>query len=133
MSSHRISHVALHVESLRQAERFYSRLFDLQVLCKQKAHPTDATGVGCLLGRADFHLALTGGAIELAANGRLAYVCIRVPAADLGTLAGRAPSLGCRVLRQDPDRIDLEDAYGVQWHVIAGGTEGDEHICTADS
>ena len=108
MSSHRISHIALHVESLRQAATFYARLFDLEVLAgvgireDDEPDPSSAPGrrqIGedapCdeyLLGRGDFRLLLKGDAVEPAINGRLAHICLRVGLPHLGGLRRRASS-----------------------------------------
>ncbi len=136
MSSHHISHIALHVESLRQAARFYIRLFGLEVLrasasrAGENPSPSrtsdgrempdvDALGDGCLLGRGDFGLALWGDATEAATNGRLAHVGLRIHVDDVEGLRERALSLDCRIAQEDGGCLVVEDVYGIRWHVNA--------------
>ena len=133
MISCRICFIAVRVESLRQAERFYSRLFDLKALSRRNANPDGRAGVSSLLGRGDFRLGLVDDVTEPAGNGRLAHICLDVCAADIESLADRAITLGCRILRQESGHIDLEDVYGVRWRILANGMGGADERCAADS
>ena len=133
MSTQSVRHIALYVESLRQAERFYCRLFDLKAICCPKAIPAGEAGAACLLGRGDFRLVLIGDATEPAGNGRLAHICVDVSPADIANVGRRASALGCRILRQEVDRIELEDVYGIRWRVVASEDPGTDGSLTADS
>ena len=123
MESSRISHIALHVESLSQAARFYARLFDLNAVSRDEGIASEER----LLGRGSFRLLLRSGGAYAAAEGRLAHIGLRMRTDDLEALSCRAARLGCRVVQREPDQTLLEDVYGIRWLVTtkAAADDGD--------
>ncbi|MBW3623018.1 MAG: VOC family protein [Armatimonadetes bacterium] len=132
-----VDHLALVVESLRQAENFYMRLFGLRVLFRE-----GTTVDGCIRWPAEreweevrasdlpversclecdgFRLVLQLKTEETAPTGRIDYVCLRVKPEDLGALQTQAETLDCRLERPSPGELILEDPYGVRWKMVAG-------------
>src|SRR5579884_758064 len=133
MSFTRIDHIALSVESLRQAENFYTCLFGLEVLCREapnegwSALPVDtgwdeaeAAGIPLqcsLLGCEGFRLALCRGVPEHASQGRLNHICLCADAAEVCRLPEQAEELGCLIKVETPAHLIFEDPYGVCWEV----------------
>ena len=129
MGMHGIDHIELHVESLRQAQNLYARLFVMTVERSEAltadgwraARDTDET-VGLtsrrvVLSRGGLRLVLRGRATEFGAATRLGHIALRADRSEVERLNHQALELGCLVHRSGPDGIVFEDPYGVCWQV----------------
>jgi catechol 2,3-dioxygenase-like lactoylglutathione lyase family enzyme len=129
---HAVTHIALMVSPLREAEAFYRELFALQVAFREaetadgwytlppQANWDDAEAAGILLGlislnRDAFTLALEEG--PASASGRLSHIGLQVDASDLDRLRQHAPALGCQVITDRPAVLVFDDRFGVRWEL----------------
>lgn len=117
-SPYRLDHIALHVESLSQAEKFYARLFGLRVLGRMEPTECGYHGASCVLGKGEFRLVLEADADEPSANGRLAHVFLHVGAEDLEAIRREAAALCCRIVCAGTAELVLLDVYSVRWHLL---------------
>lgn len=137
MTIHGVSHVALNVTDLRQAEAYYAVLLGLDVAFREA--PTEAgwatlpAGAGwgdaervgvslemVALGGDGFALALER-ADSVSTGSALSHVGLLVDEADLQRWRGVAPELGCDVLTDRAELLVVRDRYGVQWELSATG------------
>jgi len=112
MERHHIDHIAIRVESLGQAQNFYTHLFNMQ--------REDDAGDGSdhrTLRRGDLRLGLHQAVEEVATNSRCAHVGIHVPPEELSALLATAEALGCTVGDHTEVSIAFEDPYGLCWEV----------------
>jgi catechol 2,3-dioxygenase-like lactoylglutathione lyase family enzyme len=127
-----IDYICLCVESLRQAENFYTRLFGLQVLCReaqeagagnppQKEAETTASQ-SSLLGCAGFRLALCRRIEEFTGPGRVDHICLRADMPEIARLRRQAEEMGCLLLNDGADTLSFVDLYGVRWKVATPET-----------
>jgi hypothetical protein len=127
-----VTHIALYVTPLRQAEEFYLRLFMLGVAFREAeaadgwytlpedASWDDAEAAGislglCSLHRDAFTLALEDGSPS--EGGRLSHVGVQVDVQELERLRASAPALGCQVIQDGPTLLVFDDPYGVRWEM----------------
>ena len=127
-----VTHIALNVPSLREAEEFYRQLFRLDVAFRETERPdgwwtlpreagwTDAEAAGVtpqlsVLQRDALALALEAG--EAADGSRLNHIGLQVSGEEMERLRRRAPGLHCQVLADRPDLLVLLDPYAVQWEL----------------
>jgi catechol 2,3-dioxygenase-like lactoylglutathione lyase family enzyme len=132
MAYRAVTHIALMVTPLRQAEAFYQTLFALEGAFREaemadgwytlppQASWEDAEAAGiqlglCSLHRDAFTLALEEG--PSTAGGRLSHIGLQVDAADLERLWMQAPASGCQVVTDRPTLLVFDDPYGVRWEV----------------
>ena len=128
-----VTHVALRVTSLPEAERFYQELFGLDVAFREieqtdgwRTLPEgmgwdDARSAGlepgmCVLFAGGFRLALEQTS-DIAANGSLDHVGLLVADSDLRTLGDRAKRLGCELPVEGETLSIIRDRYGVTWEI----------------
>jgi catechol 2,3-dioxygenase-like lactoylglutathione lyase family enzyme len=128
-----ITHVALRVATLREAEGFYCALFGLAVAFREtktvdgwRTLPCDktwddATPAGVvpglsLLYRDQFVLALSADS-DATPGGRLDHLGVLVPADDLTGLRTHAPRLGCEIVVDQPSVLVFDDPLEVRWEL----------------
>jgi catechol 2,3-dioxygenase-like lactoylglutathione lyase family enzyme len=123
-----IEHVALHVESLTQAEKLYGRLFGMEVVERRACFPPldEEEGEGesgrpecSVLEGSGFRLALRREVADFAAQGRLSHICLRLPPEHVAALLDRAEGLGCLVMARTDGRHSIEDPYEVRWEIAS--------------
>jgi catechol 2,3-dioxygenase-like lactoylglutathione lyase family enzyme len=129
-----VTHVALRVPDLRQAEDFYIALFGLQVAFREAnvadgwrslpegAGWEDAQAAGVSLDLSVLHRDALGLALERAeegavAGGRLSHVGLEATEVELKRLGQAAPGLGCQIVQQRQGLLVLDDPYGVRWEL----------------
>ncbi len=145
MAYRAVTHIALVVSPLRQAEEFYQALFALEVAfreaetadgwCTLPSHADwdDALAAGihlglCSLHRDAFTLALEDGSGT--AGGRLSHIGVQVDAPDLERLRTQAPALGCQLTVNRPTLVVFDDPYGVRWEVTTTSYEDPSRLST---
>jgi catechol 2,3-dioxygenase-like lactoylglutathione lyase family enzyme len=128
-----VTHVALRVKGLREAERYYGRLFGLEVAFREaqtvdgwRTLPVDAgwedaeaAGISlsmCVLSRGAFRLALEEDR-TVDTHGVLDHVGLLVEPADLEGLRARAGELDATIALQRDTLLILDDRYGVRWEI----------------
>jgi catechol 2,3-dioxygenase-like lactoylglutathione lyase family enzyme len=128
-----ITHVAVRVGDLREAERFYTRLFGLAVAFREAETPdgwatlpdgngweeAEAAGISlsmCLLFRNGFRLALGQGRV-IDGSGVLDHVGLLVEPAELALLRERALELHTTISVARDTLVVLDDPYGVRWEI----------------
>jgi catechol 2,3-dioxygenase-like lactoylglutathione lyase family enzyme len=133
MSLHSVTHVALRVERLREAETFYRALFALEVAFREAETPDgwytlptsadwdDAQRAGIELGlvmlyRGGLRLALEA-ADAVAGDGQLSHVGILVDEDELTRLRGVATDVGCHIVLDRAQALVLDDPFGVRWEL----------------
>lgn len=129
-----VDHIAVTVESLRQAENLYHRLFGLNVLFREgrsgavwsqwpaewgwdRAKETDTQLECSCLEREGFRVMLLLRRSDQEQQGRIDYVCLRLKAEEAESLRLRAGDLGCRVDESPSGGWIIEDPYGVRWRL----------------
>jgi hypothetical protein len=136
MNHRGIEHIALHVESLTQAENLYTALFDLEVVDRrQRLQPEvdekaqsgasesfDSEGEVAIVDRSvlegnGLRLVLYRVIADYTGQGRLSHICIRVPSCEADHLVQRAANLGCVVRLSAMGQTCLEDPYEVCWEL----------------
>ena len=128
-----ISHVAVRVNNLREAERYYSRLFGLAVAFWEAETPNgwrtlpegaswdDAHAAGvslsmCLLSRNNFRVALEEDpAVE--PHGVIDHVGLLVEPDDMDAVRAQVAELGVSVVLQRDTLLILDDRFGVRWEL----------------
>jgi hypothetical protein len=134
-----LDHIALTVESLRQAENLYKRLFDLEVLYREGSTPEgfvrwDGEGLGenpteetvvekSCLERHGIRLMLLLKTLDYPAQGRIDHICLRMSRFSLSRLLAQAEALDCHILQNSDQILWIEDPYGVRWRVVASDSE----------
>jgi catechol 2,3-dioxygenase-like lactoylglutathione lyase family enzyme len=145
MSYRAVTHIALIVSPLRQAEEFYRTLFALEVAFREAETaggwytlPSDAgwdeaqaAGISlglCSLHRDAFTLALEAGASS--AGGRLSHIGVQVDTEDLSRLRTVAPTLGCRVVQDGKTLLVFDDPYGLRWEMTTSSYDDPRRLST---
>lgn len=131
-----LTHVALRVADLREAEAYYPSLFELtphfreaEVDGEWRTLPSDAdwddaqaAGVSldlCYLGSGDLELALER--VEgVEADGRLSHVGLSLDGDELVALRGHLAEHDCVVTGSSERSLVFEDRYGVTWEASVG-------------
>jgi len=110
MAYRSVTHIALHVVALGDAEDFYGTLFDMPVVLREEI---------TMLGRDAPALALepVSDGAQVAGAGPLAHVGLQVDEQEIERLQAAAERLECRTIRVRPDLLLIRDRYGVQWEV----------------
>jgi catechol 2,3-dioxygenase-like lactoylglutathione lyase family enzyme len=126
-----VTHIALRVPNVREAEAYYCALFDLAVAWREayvdgtwRTLPDgktwdDAEAAGLQLSpvflwRGGFGLALEH-AVAPTPDGQLSHVGILVDPAMFAALRLRAPQLECLLHVDGPTTLVFDDKYGVRW------------------
>lgn len=131
MTLYGVTHIALRVEDLREAELFYSDLFALDVAFREAETPDgwrtarpdsswnelEQAGIGLvMLHRDGFRLALE--AVEnVSTDGLLSHIGLYVDSTDLAQICEAAVASECEVLLQREDALVFDDPYRVRWEV----------------
>lgn len=133
MPGYSVTHIALRVYPLREAESYYCGLFGLAVAFRETkigdtwrslpegANWDDAEAAGIsltlvMLYRDRFNLALEA-KTDVESGGRLSHLGLRVDADEINRIRHAAPTCGCRVLLDRPAIVIFEDRYDVRWEV----------------
>jgi catechol 2,3-dioxygenase-like lactoylglutathione lyase family enzyme len=128
-----VTHVALRVERLREAEMFYRSLFALEVAFREAETPDgwwtlpeaadwdDAQRAGIDLGlvmlyRGGLRLALEA-ADAVAEDGQLSHVGVFVDEDELTRLRAVTADLGCKIVLDRAQALTFDDAFGVRWEL----------------
>jgi catechol 2,3-dioxygenase-like lactoylglutathione lyase family enzyme len=145
MTYHAVTHIALIVSPLRQAEEFYRTLFGLEVAFREAETadgwytlPTNASwdeaeagGIAlglCSLHRDAFTLALEEGSSS--GGGRLSHLGVQVDTEDLARLRALAPAMGCQVVQDGETILVFDDPYGVRWELTTRSYEDPRRLST---
>lgn len=128
-----LHHIALIVESLRQAENLYCNLFSMQVTSRDTGLPSAIAAFKCgteedterdprdfrysILEGSGFCLHLIVGVVESSSMGRVAHLGLCFSRQDLRQLRQRASELSCRFRDASPTGLLLEDPLGVCWSI----------------
>ncbi len=130
---HGVTHVALRVQNLREAEAFYQRLFGLAVAWREapvgdswRTLPEDAgwddaeaAGIALrlvMLYDRGFALALEA-SDDAAPGGRLSHLGLQVSTDELDRMRRIAPQIGCTVTTHRSAVVIIDDPYDVRWEV----------------
>jgi len=130
---HSVTHVALRVERLREAETFYRGLFALEVAFREAETPDgwstlpesadwdDAERAGIDLGlvmlyQGGLRLALEA-ADAVAEDGQLSHVGVFVDEDELTRLRRGAADLGCEIVLDRAQALTFNDPFGVRWEL----------------
>jgi catechol 2,3-dioxygenase-like lactoylglutathione lyase family enzyme len=134
MSIGRLARISLRVESLRQAENLYTRLFGLEVVCREGMREDEPYAIpgnltweeiasaelsphrSVLYGEG-FRLTLYRSVLESSARGRLDRIGLCLEAGEFRRLWEQIEGLGCQVEEVADEWIVFEDPYGVRWEV----------------
>lgn len=108
MTYNSVTHVALHVGSLPEAEEFYRELFGMDVVLREEI---------VMFTRDAFSLALEPTEKTVGEGGPLAHVGLFVDEREMERLDHEAKRLGCKVARVRPDLLVFWDRFGVQWEI----------------
>jgi catechol 2,3-dioxygenase-like lactoylglutathione lyase family enzyme len=128
-----VTHVAIRVQGLREAERYYDRLFGLEVAFREaetvdgwRTLPEDAgwedavaAGISlsmCVLTRDSFRLALEEDP-TVDTHGVLDHVGLLVEPQDLESLLARVGELGAMIVLERDTLLVLDDRYGLRWEI----------------
>jgi catechol 2,3-dioxygenase-like lactoylglutathione lyase family enzyme len=131
MNTYGVTHIALRVVKLQDAEAFYCTLFDLAVAWREadtgdgwKTLPpdkswSDAQAAQIRLGlvmlhRPGFALALEA-VDEVAALGQLSHIGLQVDPSELDRLRQRAVAAGCQLVHDHATTVVFDDPFGVRW------------------
>jgi catechol 2,3-dioxygenase-like lactoylglutathione lyase family enzyme len=145
MAYRAVTHIALFVTPLRQAEEFYQTLFALEVAFREAEtadgwytlppagswDDAEAAGISlglCSLHRDAFTLALEEGSSQ--GGGRLSHIGIQVDTDDLAHLRTLAPNLGCQVVQDGQAILVFDDPYGVRWELTTTSYDDPRRLST---
>lgn len=129
MTDARIHRIDLAVESLRQAENFYTSLFSIAVNYREdsngrrlaphqtweEAQTNGIRPLRAVLGDTGFQIALCCAPSEFSRRGRLRQVSLSVDSAEIERLTCAAGSLGCEDIARANGRLNFRDPYGIAW------------------
>ncbi len=131
-----VTHIALVVPDLRDAETFYRSVFDMELIGREAARADglwatlpfdkgwdDAKAAGIELNmvalRTDqFVLALFRGA---ASPGQVYVIGLAMPAEEIAGVRARLPE-GMRGRADSPDRLEFRDPWQITWQISLPGT-----------
>jgi catechol 2,3-dioxygenase-like lactoylglutathione lyase family enzyme len=145
MSYRAVTHIALIVSPLRQAEEFYRTLFALEVAFRETetadgwytlpsdAGWDDAEAAGISLGLCSLHRDAFTLALEAGANsegGRLSHIGVQVDTEDLLRLRTVAPALGCQVVQDGQTLLVFDDPYRIRWEMTTGSYDDPRRLST---
>jgi catechol 2,3-dioxygenase-like lactoylglutathione lyase family enzyme len=128
-----VTHVALRVERLREAEEFYRGVFALEVAFREaetadgwwtlpeSANWDDAERARIDLGlvmlfRGGLRLALETADV-VAQDGQLSHVGVFVDDDELTRLRGVAADFGCEIVADRAQALVFDDPFGVRWEL----------------
>jgi catechol 2,3-dioxygenase-like lactoylglutathione lyase family enzyme len=132
MAFRSLTHVALRVPSLPDAERHYRRLFGMEVAYREAEAPDgwrtlrakmdweEAARLGISPGMSVLYRDDVTIAIELAGEtepGLLDHVGLLVDEAELEATPSRARETGCAIETETPSLLVLTDRFGVRWEI----------------
>ncbi len=141
-----VTHIALRVPTLREAEAFYQRLFGLSVAWREapvgdtwRTLPDGATwddaetaGIALrlvMLYDRGFALALEA-SDDATSGGRLSHLGLQVSAEELARLRRVASEMGCTVTVHRAAVAIIDDPYGVRWEVTTDAYDDPPHMST---
>ncbi len=130
-----VTHIALRVQAIREAEAFYRGLFGLSVAWREAlvgdtwrtlpedADWDDAEAAGIILRLVmlydrGFALALEA-SDDATPGGRLSHLGLQVNAEELDRLRRVASEAGCAVTVHRAAVVIIDDPYGVRWEVTS--------------
>jgi catechol 2,3-dioxygenase-like lactoylglutathione lyase family enzyme len=145
MSYRAVTHIALIVTPLRQAEEFYQTLFALEVAFREAEtadgwdtlppdagwDDAEAAGISlglCSLHRDAFTLALEDGVSS--ESGRLSHIGVQVDAQDLSRLRTIAPTLGCQIVQDGQTILVFDDPFRVRWEMSTSSYDDPRRLST---
>lgn len=131
MNLYAVTHIALRVLKLQDAEAFYGTLFDLAVAWREaetvdgwRTLPPDTSWSDAeaahihlglvMLYRPGFALALEA-VDEVAMLGQLSHIGLHVDSHELARLRQHAIHLGCRIVHDHATTVVFDDPFGVRW------------------
>jgi hypothetical protein len=126
-----VTHVALRVVNVHEAEEYYARLFDLEVAWREAEteagwctlpddktwHDAEAAGIAIdlvFLWRDGFGLALEKADV-LNHNGRLSHIGILVDQAMFNAIRQNASELQCTLQMESETTLVFDDRFDVRW------------------
>jgi catechol 2,3-dioxygenase-like lactoylglutathione lyase family enzyme len=129
-----LGHIALTVESLRQAENLYKRLFDLKVLFRegmtdqgrlrwegdiawQERGEEGVVEKSCLESQG-IRLMLLLKTDDFASQSRIDHICLKMNPDFMSRAMEQARALDCRIDRISSSDVVIEDPYGVRWRIL---------------
>lgn len=141
-----VTHIALRVLTLRQAEAFYQHLFGLSIAWREAlvgdtwrtlpdgASWDDAEEAGItlrlvMLYDRGFALALEA-SDDATSSGRLSHLGIQVSMEELDRLRRVASELGCTVTAHRAAVAIIDDPYGIRWEVTTDAYDDPPHMST---
>jgi catechol 2,3-dioxygenase-like lactoylglutathione lyase family enzyme len=124
-----VTHIALNVRSVREAERFYVELLDMEVLFRESeledgwaTLPAEALWEDIEASGVEVGLSsLRAGGLRIALEpgdpwpGLLNHVGLHVDEDALAAIRSRLDALGCTVVAEREGRLTFDDRYGVRW------------------
>lgn len=137
MSSTSLTHIALVVPNLRQAERYYQLIFDMALIGREAELPdglgytlpfdhgweaAEAAGIELnmtALRKGEFVLALFAGA---APPGQCYVIGLAMPLPAIASLRARLPE-GTPITEDAPDRLEFRDPFQMTWQISVPGTQ----------
>jgi catechol 2,3-dioxygenase-like lactoylglutathione lyase family enzyme len=145
MPYHAVTHIALIVSPLRQAEEFYRTLFALEVAFREAetdagwytlpfdADWDDAEACGIALGLCSLHrdaftLSLEEG--RGTGGGRLSHLGVQMDAEDLAHLRTVAVAMRCQIVQDGPTILVFDDPYDVRWEMTTSSYEDPRRLST---
>lgn len=130
-----IRRIDLAVESIRQAENFYSSLFKLPVAYREVSVNGQIKKIGSdvtcedavrngmrlmrsILGSTGFEIALSGAPAEFDKRSRIEQVALEADDEELTRLFRAAAELGCQNVSRQNGRLNFKDPYGISWEAV---------------
>ena len=135
-----VSHVALNVANIVDAERYYCGLFELEVAFRDAQHGGRqaslrpgvswktaiakgiAPGLSSLF-RGGFSLAVEQNAVTLA-DRKLNHLGLDVDGAELAAMKARLAPHGCTIVADRRDLLVFDDRFGIRWELTTQLPEG---------
>jgi catechol 2,3-dioxygenase-like lactoylglutathione lyase family enzyme len=131
MSLYSVTHIALRVTNLREAEAYYCDLFGLEVAWREaetlngwRRLPEgktwdDAEQAGIYLGIVMLYRDGLALALELhpsiSSEGQLSHIGLLVDEPELNRLRQYGPQVGCSLVHDHRQTIVFDDKYGIRW------------------
>ena len=132
-----LRHIALFVPDLREAERFYQSIFDMELIGREAEladglwytlpfdkgwDEAEAAGIQLdmlALRKDEFGLALFRGDVPA---GQVNVIGLRMPIEELARVRARLPG-DTQVLEDEPDYLEFRDPYQITWQIMFPGSK----------